>query len=81
MMYITTAAAASSEGWRGVSVTDSTRLGSTRLTDADHDGSVDLVSLVLGRVALDAKVGPQVALADLVKVLARERLEHLEAKK
>lgn len=50
------------------------------LTYADHDRGVDLVGLVLGGFTLDPEVGPQVALAYLVEVLASERLEHLERK-
>lgn len=45
------------------------------LTDADHDGGVYLERLVLVCVALFTEVGPEVALADLRKVLARESLK------
>lgn len=47
------------------------------LTDADHNGGVDLERIVLVCVALFTEVGPEVALADLRKVLARKGLKYL----
>lgn len=53
---------------------------STQLTEANHDAGVHHVPRVRGRGALDAAIGPEVALADLRISVTRERLEHLQGK-
>lgn len=47
---------------------------SIKLTDSYHEVSEYLVPLVRGRVALDAAVRPEIALADFRIVFASERL-------
>ena len=54
-------------------------LSAVPLTKTDHERGVYPVHCVLGRVALDAAIGPQVTLVDLMVVLACVRLEHLQA--
>lgn len=49
------------------------------LTESDHEAGVDLVGAMLRCVALDAEVRSQVALAYLVQVVARKRLENLDS--
>lgn len=52
-----------------------------RLTEGDHEAGVHLVPRVLGRVAVDAAIGPEVVLVDFRIVVARERLEHLRSRR
>lgn len=62
-------------------VLDWTRETRSRLSHQDHDARVDLVHRVLGRVALEGVVRPEVRHAHLVQRVACERLRHQTTKK
>ena len=47
------------------------------LTESDHEAGIHHVPRVLGGIALDAAISPEVVFVDLRVMVAREGLEHL----